>query len=165
MQQQQWVRRRRRRRRRMQPSKNAMQNLNEKMKKIHKTMQQKHCNRSYNNPTQNNAIRRNPTKTKTILKKQHRTLKLYLWQWEYGPVLHCLVGVARGFGFCFSGFLDFGCKSFFGGFGKEEEYKKKQQLSFSISAKSPIFSTCKSINLFYLCKHPTLEMQGKTKKH
>jgi hypothetical protein len=62
----------------MQPSKNAMQNLNEKMKKIHKTMQQKHCNRSYNNPTQNNAIRRNPTKTKTILKKQHRTLKLYL---------------------------------------------------------------------------------------
>ncbi len=163
MQQQQWVRRRRRRG--MQPSKNAMQNLNEKMKKIHKTMQQKHCNRSYNNPTQNNAIRRNPTKTKTILKKQHRTLKLYLWQWEYGSVLHCLVGVARGFGFCFQGFWILGVRVFFGGFWKRRRIQKKQQLSFSISAKTPIFSTCKSINLFYLCKHPTLEMQGKTKKH
>jgi hypothetical protein len=62
----------------MQPSKTAMQNLNEKMKKIHKTTEQKHCNISYNNPTQNNAIKRNPTKTKTKPKKQHRTLKLYL---------------------------------------------------------------------------------------
>lgn len=141
MQQQQWVRRRRRRRK-MQPSKNAMQNLNEKKKKIHKTMQQKHCNISYNNPTPNNAIKRNPTKTKTKPKKQHRTLKLYLWQWEYGWVLSLL-------GWCSKGFWVLGVRVFW---GKKKKNTKKQQQSFSISAKTPILSTCKSINLFYLCK-------------
>jgi hypothetical protein len=79
-------------------------------------------------------------------------------------VLSLLGWCRKGFWVLLSGFLDFGRESFFGGFGKEEEYKKQQQ-SFSISAKTPIFSTCKSINLFNICKHPTVEMQGKTKKH
>ncbi len=129
----------------MQPSKSAMQNLTEKMKKNHKTIQQKHCNISYNNPTQNNAIKRNPTKTKTKPKKQHRTLKLYLWQWEYGWGASLLGWCSKGFWVLLSGFLDFGCESFFGGgFGKEEEYKKQQQSFFYL---------CKNTNLFYLQKH------------
>lgn len=63
-------------------------------------MQQRHCNISYNNPTQNNAIKRNPRKTKTKPKKQNsETLPLTMRVWVGAFTAYLVQEGVLGFAF------------------------------------------------------------------
>jgi hypothetical protein len=147
----------------MQPSKNAMQNLNEKnsqnsaTKILQHKLQQSHtkqCNKT--------KPKKNQNQTKETAQNSE-TLPLTMRVWV--GCFHCLVGAGRGFGFCFQGFSILGVRVFLGGVLEKKKNTKSSNNLFLSLQKHQSFLPAKSINLFYICKHPTVEMQGKTKKH
>jgi hypothetical protein len=130
----------------MQPSKNAMQNLNEKnsqnsaTKILQHKLQQSHtkqCNKT--------KPKKNQNQTKETAQNSE-TLPLTMRVWV--GCFHCLVGAGRGFGFCFQGFSILGVRVFLGGvLEKKKNTKSSNNLFLSLQkhqsflpAKASIFS-------------------------
>ncbi len=146
MQQQQWVRRRRRRRSQKNATiqkcnakfkwKNEKNSQNNATKTLQQKLQQSHtkqCNKTKPNKNQNH--------TKETAQNSE-TLPLTMRVWVGASLLGWC---SKGFWVLLSGFLDFGCKSFFWGVLEKKKNTKKTATIF--------FYLCKNTNLFYLQKH------------